>query len=127
MTLEWNDRYATGNAEIDAQHRHLFALINRMAAANTVDEIKPLLMLLFKHTREHFHQEEALIRRNGYPGLDGHINGHNLLLSRLNAFSADVGNRNFNKPVLVKLMSDWAMNHIVQNDIKALNYVAPTA
>lgn len=124
MTLKWNDRHATGYAEMDAQHRHLFELINRMMAANTVQEIKPLLMQLYKHTHAHFQQEEDLIRSTGFPGLSAHINGHNRLLGRLNAFSGDVGRENFNKTALVALMSDWAMNHIVHDDINALNYLA---
>ena len=125
MTLEWNDRYTTGHDEIDAQHRDLFDLVNRMAKVHTVEEIKPLLLLLFKHTREHFQQEEDLIRSKGFPGLAAHINGHNFLLGRLNTFSAEVGKGSFNKDELIKLMSNWAMNHIVNDDIKALNYPAP--
>ena len=127
MTLEWNEDYATGHAEMDAQHRHLFDLVNRMAPVETADGIKPLLMELFKHTREHFQQEEALIRSNGFPGLAGHINGHNFLLRQLNALSVEVGQERFNKPELMKLMTDWALTHIVEHDIKALSYVAPTA
>ena len=126
MALEWNDRYVTANAEMDAQHRHLFALINSMMLANTVDDIKPLLMQLYPYTREHFQQEEDLLRSKGYPGLAAHAKGHNLLLGRLNAFSIEVGQGVFNKPEMIKLVTDWAMNHIVHDDIRALNYVAPT-
>ena len=126
MTLEWNDRYATGHAEMDAQHRRLFGLINDMMAANTIDNIKPLLMQLYRYTREHFQHEEDLIRRTGYPGLATHTKGHALLLGRLNAFSEEVGQGRLHKPELVKMMTDWAMNHIVHDGIRALNYVAPT-
>lgn len=124
MTLEWNERYATGHAETDAQHRHLFEMINRMMQVDTADEIKPVLMQLYKHTREHFELEEAEIRRIGSPGLSAHIKGHNQLLSRLNALSAEVGQGRFHKAELVKLMTDWAMNHVVHDDMQDLNYRA---
>ena len=127
MTLEWNDRYVTGHAEMDAQHRHLFVLINSMMLANTVDDIKPLLMQLYRHTREHFQQEEELIRNKGFPGLAGHIDGHNRLLSRLNALSAEVGRGVFNKAELVTLVSEWVVNHILHDDIQTLNYQADKA
>ena len=126
MTMVWSDSYETGNAEVDGQHRHLFELVNLIISVQTTDELKPLLMRLYKHTREHFQQEEDLLRSKGYPGLAAHIKGHNLLLGRLNAFSVEVGQGIFNKPEMIKLATDWAMNHIVHDDIRALNYVAPT-
>ena len=127
MTMVWNDRYVTGNAEIDAQHRHMFALVNMILPTTTIEELKPLLMRLYKHTREHFQQEEDLIRSKGYPGLASHIAGHNSLLGRLNAFSVDVGKGVFNKEEVVTLVSEWVMNHIVHDDIQALNYQASPA
>ena len=126
MTMVWSDSYETGNAEVDGQHRHLFELVNLIISVQTTDELKPLLMRLYKHTREHFQQEEDLLRSKGYPGLAAYIKGHNLLLGRLNAFSVEVGQGIFNKPEMIKLATDWAMNHIVHDDIRALNYVAPT-
>ena len=68
-----------------------------------------------------------LIRSKCFPGLAGHINGPNFLLCQLNAFRVEVGQERFNKPELMKLMTDWALTHVVQHDIKALKYVAPTA
>ena len=124
MTLEWDDCYATGYVEIDAQHRHLFELLNEMVQVNAIDDLKPLLMLLYQHTREHFQHEENLMRCADFPGLANHINGHNYLLQRLNAFSVEIGQGRFNKSELVKLMTDWAMNHIIRNDIPALASIA---
>ena len=124
MTMVWNDRYLTGDAEVDEQHRQMFALVNMILPTNTVGELKPLLMRLYKHTREHFQQEEDLLRSKGVPGLAAHIDGHNRLLSRLNAFSLDVGKGTFNKEEMVTLLSEWVMNHIVQHDVEALNYQA---
>ena len=124
MTMVWSDSYETGNAEVDGQHRHLFELVNLIISVQTTDELKPLLMRLYKHTREHFQQEEELMRSKGCPGLAGHIDGHNRLLRRLNAVSAEVGQGVFNKAELVTLVSEWVVNHILHDDIQALNYQA---
>ena len=127
MTMVWNESYATGNADIDAQHRHLLELINQMVPATTAAELKPLLMQLYKHTREHFQQEEALIRSKSHPDVAAHIDGHNRLLSRLNAFSVEVGKGIFNKAELMTLVREWSLNHFLHDDIEALNYQANPA
>ncbi len=30
MAIEWGEEYATGNGEVDAQHRRLFDMLNRL-------------------------------------------------------------------------------------------------
>ena len=83
MLVEWKSSYALGHPGIDAQHKELFDLINQMAAAQTPEQMKPPLMKLYKHTREHFELEEGLMRQAGYPGLDAHAGYHHGLLTRL--------------------------------------------
>ena len=67
MPLEWKDAYRLGHAELDSQHEHLFQMVNLLENAHTAQEIKPLLMQLFKHTREHFELEESEMRKAGFP------------------------------------------------------------
>ncbi|MFZ2391662.1 hypothetical protein [Rhodoferax sp.] len=33
MAIEWRDRYRLGDAEVDAQHQTVFALVNKLLAA----------------------------------------------------------------------------------------------
>ncbi len=118
MLVEWKKEYELGHAGIDAQHRELFELTNQMAAARTADELKPLLMVLYKHTREHFQLEEGLMRDAGFPGLAEHAEYHNKLLLRLTDLSLK------DHAAIDKLMVDWALRHTQFDDADAAAYIA---
>ncbi len=124
MLVEWKDAYKLGHPGIDAQHMELFDLINRMADAATPDQLTPLLMQLYRHTREHFELEEGAMKAAGYPGLAAHAAYHNELLSRLNRVSQDVGNSMIDRPMLNRLMTDWALRHTQFDDADAAGFIA---
>ncbi|MDZ4160835.1 MAG: hemerythrin family protein [Burkholderiales bacterium] len=124
MVLEWKEDYALGHPGIDAQHKELFELINQLAVAQTPEQVKPVLMRLYKHTREHFELEEGLMRQAGYPGLAAHAGYHIALLTRLKALSQDVGKGQLDRPALDKLMTDWALRHTQFDDADAAGYIA---
>lgn len=123
MLVEWKESYALGHPGIDAQHKDMFDLINQMADAGTPDRLKPVLMQLYRHTREHFELEEELMKAAGYPGLALHVSYHNELLSRLNQVSQDVGKGSVNRDMLNRLMSDWALRHTQFDDADAASYI----
>ena len=127
MSLEWKEDYALGHVELDAQHEHLFGLINQIASVQTPERLKPLLMQLYKHTREHFELEEGLMRQAAFPGLNLHAASHNALLSRLNALSQDVGRGQVDHNAITKLMSTWALRHTRLEDAEAAPYIAKLA
>lgn len=62
----WNAHYETGIDAIDAQHRHLFDVINRLAAwfknGHAEAGARGALQFLGDYTREHFEVEEAFMR-----------------------------------------------------------------
>jgi two-component system chemotaxis response regulator CheB len=106
------------------QHKELFDLISQVAAVQTPDQLKPVLMQLYKHTREHFELEEGLMRQAGFPGLTAHAGYHNALLTRLNTISQDVGKGLVDQAALSKLMTDWALRHTQFDDADAADYIA---
>ena len=124
MGIEWNEAYKIGHAETDAQHQHLFEMINAFDAANDVPSLRKVLMQLYKHTREHFELEEALMRKVKFPDTLAHTNAHNSLLTRLNALSQDVGQGKVDKLAINKLMTDWALGHVVVDDAKIATFIA---
>ena len=123
MTMEWSDSYKIGDANIDSQHRHLFALANQFLTAPDKDSLTVCAMQLYKHTREHFEHEEQLMRKVGYPDLLAHAERHNLLLSRLNAISETIAHDRVNRDDLERLMWDWAMHHVPDDDVRLSNYL----
>jgi hemerythrin len=123
MKIDWNDSYKIGDATIDAQHQHLFELINKLLAAEELGAIKVIMMQLYKHTREHFAHEEALMRKLKFPDYQGHTGNHNQLLARLNQLSAAIGKGVVDKPAIQTLMTDWALRHVPYDDGLLTAYV----
>lgn len=124
MRIEWSDNYITGGDAEDAQHRHLFHLANQLVAAQDIATLKPLAMQLYQHTREHFAQEEAHMREANFPELAAHTESHNRLLGRLNGVSQGIGEGRADKMALANLMTDWAMFHIPQDDMRFVTFLA---
>ncbi|TXT41484.1 MAG: hemerythrin [Comamonadaceae bacterium] len=116
MSIEWNESYKIGQAEIDQQHQHLFALTRALLEETDETRMRSLIMLLYKHTREHFELEEHLMRQLNFPDLHAHVHDHSHLLGKLNAISKEMGQGVFNKPALEQLMGDWTLRHILQDD-----------
>ncbi|MCB8745336.1 hemerythrin domain-containing protein [Rhodoferax sp. U2-2l] len=127
MHIEWKDSYQLGDHNLNVQHRQLFELANKILATDDVATIRSLAVELYRHTRIHFEDEEALMRERQYPGLASHIESHNRLLGRLNGLSQAIGRGRVDKAALQGLMTDWAMFHIPQEDARFEAYLLPAA
>jgi hemerythrin len=125
--MEWKDCYKIGDPDIDQQHQYLFELTNEFMAVDSLSNLRSLLMLLYKHTREHFEKEEEFMRKIGFPEFDVHHEHHNQLLRRLSELSMDVGKGYMNKPAINAMMNDWANNHILVDDVKIAEFMASQA
>lgn len=84
IQLSWRSAYACGDALIDAEHRELFALANRLFnAALSPDQAQDFFSLLDKGLtliERHFAHEEDALRACNYPRLDEHMALHRSLL-----------------------------------------------
>ncbi len=127
MNVEWKDAYIIGHDIIDQQHQRLFELTNALMAAHDVGDLRHSMVLLYKHTREHFDLEESLMRKLHYPDLNPHTEMHDNLLSRLNEVSEEVGRGRVNRTALVQLMGDWALHHIPNEDVKFAVFMVQSA
>lgn len=123
MSLEWKDGYKIGHEEIDAQHQHLFKLVNTVLVAKDKVTLTACAMALFQYTREHFAHEEQLMKRLNYPAMAAHQAQHNSLISRLSEVSARIANGTLDHAVLEAFLSDWLLNHIATSDFKLAAYV----
>ena len=87
LRLEWSDEYASGNPVIDAEHRELFTLGNRLIDASLREavsqrEIKEALTLLLADVQRHFADEEAILEKMNYIRIVQHKRAHAALLKR---------------------------------------------
>jgi hemerythrin len=127
MSIDWKDSYKIGDSEVDSQHQYLFELTNEFIAADSLTKMRSLMILLYKHTREHFEKEEQLMRDLSFPEQATHQESHNQLLRRLSELSMDVGKGFMNKPAIVALMSDWATKHVLVDDAKIAEFMVSKA
>ena len=124
MKLEWKDSYKIGDAEVDRHHQYLFELTNEFMAVDGLTNLRGLLMLLYKHTREHFEAEEAVMRKLKVPSLQAHIEWHNAMITRLNAISLSIQSDTLREQDLVNLMTEWAQTHILVQDAELAQFLA---
>ena len=124
MEIEWKEAYKIGHADLDDQHQRLFELVSALTVASDLPSLRKALMQLYRHTREHFELEEALMRKVNFPDILAHTNDHNSLLTRLNAISQDVGQGKVDRAAISQLMADWALGHLGQDDALLANYIA---
>lgn len=127
--LEWQDNLSVGETSLDADHKKLIGLINRvyeaMASGDEQAEVASVLDELLDYTTYHFDREEHMLRVNGFPDYDEHRSVHKSMIAQVqelrDRFSAD--------PASVKAMdtmdflSRWLINHIVGKDLKYKAYV----
>lgn len=121
---EWNDKYLTGFAPVDAQHKRLFEMVNELhegiVKGSAKEIMSPLLKALAKYTVEHFHTEESLMSSRGYPGFAKHKRIHDELARRVSELVSQYNSGQTVLPLtLSRFLADWIAHHIQEED-KAL-------
>lgn len=124
----WNESFSVGVAELDAHHRHLADLINRLAEyrrspSNTavVDEI---LGALVAYAADHFQAEEALMAQCHFPDLAAHQAEHRQFSAAINElrYGARLGIVALDR--LYAFLSGWWQHHIREEDMKYKPFLA---
>lgn len=125
MGVEWNQSLSVGVKEVDNQHKELFKrvsdLLDALSQGKGRQEVGNLIKFLADYTVTHFRDEEALMAKHNYPGLDEQKKEHAQLIKDLGELKKEfeaVG------PSLTLLMQiqrkavDWLTNHISKSDKK---------
>ncbi len=76
----WSEKYSVGIASIDAQHKKLVEMLNRMHEAMKVEKgdeaLTTILEEAIKYAQEHFSYEEELLLQTKYPEFEEHKKFH---------------------------------------------------
>lgn len=94
----WKPEYRLDIDVIDEQHQGFFDLCLKSAmlceAARTRPvQLQDIVLLIFglrTYAFKHFHTEETLLIKYGYPKLYGHISQHDIFLHELQGFTAEL-------------------------------------
>lgn len=109
--LLWDPNYSVHVPTMDAQHRQIVDWINRTARA-TPAELPEILAGLEAYTATHFADEEAVMRRIGFPELEA----HQVLHQRLIAWVAEQKARGADRQTLLFGLAQWLVKHILGQD-----------
>ncbi|MDD5298752.1 MAG: bacteriohemerythrin [Rhodocyclaceae bacterium] len=119
----WTDKFDTGLSEVDAQHRHLVVVLNRVAELYTsgsdLATLAPLLKELTDYSHYHFETEERLMAETGCAPEHAreHAQIHQdffrevqmmIVWARENPGEA--------VPALLRYLTTWLVHHILGSD-----------
>ena len=127
--IEWSDDdLSVGIEEIDAQHKILVGLVNRMHQAiherHGSDVVKGILAELADYTRIHFAVEESLMRIFGYPGYEEHKEMHEELLQNVHELQEKVeSGKTAIGFELMHFLRNWLTKHIMDEDMQYSGYL----
>lgn len=120
--VEWTDHLSVGIEEIDAQHKTLVALINRLYDETIAHQAKPevleeILHELIEYTIIHFSVEESLFRIFHYPAAELHTQHHQALKHQVLELQQKIkrGEVNVNTEMLL-FLKNWLQHHILEED-----------
>lgn len=120
--VQWNDRYLTGVKEIDAQHKYFVTLVNELHAKvqqHQIEEIKAVLApKLVDYVRKHFNDEERIMRRHNYPGLQEQIKAHQEILRNVEAIVSSDAEAFPMAMKLMRLTTKWFLDHVLEYDLR---------
>lgn len=123
--MEWTEALATGNADIDAQHRELLDCLNELETA-TVEQRTLLAVYsitrLKHYVRDHFATEEAVMVACNFPKLKEHILEHENFRSKMlelqsKSIVLDVSTE------MVEFLRNWLVGHICSSDREYIPYL----
>lgn len=131
----FTSKYMTGITLVDDEHRRLFEiiretndLIHEEFLHDKYDEIVRLMNELRAYTEFHFSDEEALMERIQYPGLDAQKRAHSAFIERLVEIDLnDLDEMDDHQQEylldLIRFLLDWLTNHILACDCKIGEYM----
>lgn len=130
MAIAWSEDYATGEPEVDKQHKMLFQYLNdleeHMAKGVSEEFLKNFLDALGIYTRSHFCYEEICMRRRKCPSAKQNKEQHDKLLAAYVQFCERFEAQGVSADLVEKLhafLVSWLKNHIMKTDmqLKACN------
>ncbi|NVO04475.1 MAG: hemerythrin family protein [Rhodoferax sp.] len=110
---EWRDSLEVGDAQIDAEHRRLFALVKQLDPQRldqSVHELKDYVLT-------HFKNEQDVMRSNGYPRLTAHTDLHEDFKRTLDRLWLNQAPWSEQRVMdLKRFLNEWLIGHIGVHD-----------
>lgn len=117
--------------EMNTVHAEEVERLNRIEALLDTDaseaELSEALEALFEHTREHFANEERLMREVGFPPYEMHRSEHGRALNEFQFVMMDWRTKKDNsilREYICSTVPQWLNQHIASMDTATANFIA---
>lgn len=120
--LVWNESISVNHADMDADHRNLFKIINNLCEAMRMGQgetvLEKMLTNLEDYSKNHFSREEQFLRESNHPDLSIQIQQHKLFSDKVLDYKKvfQSGDKIIALEML-QFLSDWLVNHIIKVDM----------
>jgi len=118
----WDEAYSVGNNSLDAQHRSLVELINRLERVESDGEdLRDILDQLDTYAHAHFSLEEKMMRTAGYADLEPHIAEHRDFENWLSSAQTHIATGGLDTAIIAQSihehLQNWLIKHILVVDM----------
>jgi hemerythrin len=115
FVIEWRDGFKVNIAQVDAEHKQLFALVKALdlhTIDHTVEE-------LLNYVVTHFSNEQALMEKSGYPAFEQHLKLHEEFGAQVADFLGN-GDQWTEERVheVRRFLNKWLIGHIMTHDLR---------
>jgi hemerythrin-like metal-binding protein len=127
--MAWNDKLSVGIEEIDADHKELVGLINKLydeiRTGHGKDDLESILDRLVDYTQYHFEHERELFAMTAYTDTEAHETEHAKMVAWVLKAQAEFTASTLPAPSLEVMtnLKDWLFEHILVTDQKYVPYV----
>jgi hemerythrin len=124
--IQWSGKYLLGIEKVDAQHEHLFELVNSILSLhddNSKENVKELLHDLREYMGTHFEDEQTYMRSIDYPDYEGHKKIHEGFVLKLNDVIRESGSIANIKKNIKYIAKVALVEHIIDEDTKIKAFV----
>ena len=127
--IEWSDALSMLNPQIDAEHKHFFALVNELNGAiiDRLDkaEIEHIMNLILEDAVAHFAHEERLFAELRYPRAQEHARLHTELINILQQALKKIQQTEFSR-VWIETgldIKNQLVEHVLNEDTQYIDYL----
>lgn len=112
----WQDCYELGDAKVDSQHKDFFEIAEKLITAKSRDALLDIMFNLYQHVKEHFVEEEAIMKQVGFHHYATHVKEHNVMLDKLMEMDKRIQEDNWQPDDIKQFLDKWT-KHIVNSDM----------
>ncbi len=125
--VNWDESLSVGNDKIDAQHKWLICLINKLHDHMGKDSeglMNKSIIDLYNYVITHFEDEDRMMEKSKYSNMAEHKKEHESFIMTLNKlFSRFNRKEEHITESIVAFLVDWFIDHISNTDKKFGEYL----